>query len=344
VGPNSPTLNIAAAQLSDSGSYRLAVTNSAGGTVSAPARLIVAPGIISNSLVVHLTFDGNYKDSSGRGNDANPVGTPTLVAGKFGQAMQFTTKQDGSEIDYASLGYPNDLKFGATVDFSISFWANYTQQVDDPPFISNKNWDSSGNPGWGVFTQGNGHFRVNSTGTGGTKYDLGSSVTPLVRDGTWHNIVWSYARGSLVSVYVDGALVNTRPDQTTGSVDTDSLNYSVNVGQDGRGTYTDGGSAGITNALIDDVGIWRRALSAQEAAGIYTSGQAGKDLSQAVLSTGTEPTIGVANQGGSWVITFSGTLYSSSTVNGTYAPVSGATSPYTIPTGSAAMQFYRAHQ
>jgi hypothetical protein len=293
---------------------------------------------------VHLTFDGNYKDSSGRGNDANPVGSPTLVAGKFGQAMQFTTKQDGSEIDYATLGYPNDLKFGAITDFSVSFWANYTLSVDDPPLISKKNWDSSGNQGWGVFTQNNGHFRVNATGTGGTKYDLGSSATPLVRDGTWHNIVWSFARGALVSVYVDGTLVNTRPDLTTGSVDTDTLNYSVNVGQDGRGTYTDGGSAGITNAIIDDVGIWRRALSAEEALGIYTSGQAGNDLSKAVIGSGTQPTISIAAQGGSLVITYTGTLYSSSTVAGTYAPVPGASSPYTVPTSAAAIQFYRAHQ
>src|SRR5262249_14302017 len=215
------------------------------------------------------------------------------------------------KIDYATLGYPNDLKFVSDVDFSISFWDNFTQSVDDPPFISNKNWDSSGNVGWGIFTQPNGHFRVNTTGTGGTKYDLGSSVTPTVRDGTWHNILLSHARGAIVSVYVDGALVSTRPDLTTGSIDTDSQNYNVNVGQDGRGTSPDCGSAGITNALIDDVGIWRRALSAQEASAIYTAGQAGKDLSQAVVSGGNPPPpISVSKQGNSWVITYQGTLYS----------------------------------
>ena len=55
------------------------------------------------------------------------------------------------------------------------------------------------------------------------------------------------------------------------------------------------------------------------------------------------PTISVAQSGGNWVITYSGTLYSASTVNGTYGPVAGASSPYTIPISAAGMQFYRAH-
>lgn len=55
------------------------------------------------------------------------------------------------------------------------------------------------------------------------------------------------------------------------------------------------------------------------------------------------PTVKVGKSGNSVVITFSGTLTSSSTVNGTYTPVSGATSPYTVPTTGAA-GFYRAKQ
>ncbi len=284
VGANSATLSFASVQTTDAGRYQVAVTNSEGSVLSIAVRLLVSPGPIVSNLVAHITFDGNYDDSSGRNNNATAVGGPTLVAGKINQAMKFTTSQDGSTIQYATLGYPDDLKFTDTVDFSVSMWANYTQQVDDPPFISNKNWASSGNPGWGIFTQDNGHYRINTTGTGGTKYDLGSGATPFVRDGTWHHIVLSHARGAIVSVYTDGVLTSTRPDLTTGSIDTDSLGFAVNIAQDGRGDYTDGGSAGITNAVIDDVGIWRRALSAQEAQAIYTAGQNGKDLAQAVTA------------------------------------------------------------
>jgi hypothetical protein len=52
------------------------------------------------------------------------------------------------------------------------------------------------------------------------------------------------------------------------------------------------------------------------------------------------PTISASNVGGVWKITFTGSLVSSPTPNGTYSPVPGATTPYTIPTGSAPA-FYR---
>ena len=49
------------------------------------------------------------------------------------------------------------------------------------------------------------------------------------------------------------------------------------------------------------------------------------------------PTIGMSSAG---VITYTGVLQSSTTVDGSFTPVAGATSPYTIPTTGAAM-FYR---
>jgi len=56
------------------------------------------------------------------------------------------------------------------------------------------------------------------------------------------------------------------------------------------------------------------------------------------------PTISVAKQGNSWVITYTGTLYSATAVDGSYSAVSGATSPYTVPTGTGTMKFYKAGQ
>src|SRR5262245_58463306 len=65
---------------------------------------------------------------------------------------------------------------------------------------------------------------------------------------------------------------------------------------------------------------------------------------QAVTITNQPPpVISVGKQGNNWVITYTGVLYSSSTVNGTYAAEPGAVSPYTIPTSSGTMKFYRAH-
>jgi hypothetical protein len=54
------------------------------------------------------------------------------------------------------------------------------------------------------------------------------------------------------------------------------------------------------------------------------------------------PSVSVGKSGNNVVITFTGTLTSSPTVNGTYTPVAGAASPYTVPAGSAA-GFYKSH-
>jgi hypothetical protein len=58
---------------------------------------------------------------------------------------------------------------------------------------------------------------------------------------------------------------------------------------------------------------------------------------------GAPPTVSIGSAGGVVTITYAGTLTSSSTVNGTYTAVAGASSPYTVPTGAAKAQFYRSH-
>ena len=293
-------------QVSNAGSYTFVVTNIYGAVTSSPTALQVYAGPLTNALVVHLPFNGDMTDTSGRGNDAQyqyqgaAASTPTFLQGKLGQAFQFNVLKDSSSFAYATLGYPTDLQFGDTNDFSVSLWINYTNQSDDLPFISNKDWNSSNNQGWGLFTQSAGDYRVNVTGPnrGSDKFDV--HPTTKLRDGTWHNLVVSFLhapflQSAYVYCYVDGVLSNKKAASVAGTWDTSALPFShtggpatplqtafaVNIGEDGSGIYTDGGSAYNINALIDDLGIWRRALTANEAALIYRSGLAGGDLAHA---------------------------------------------------------------
>ncbi len=57
----------------------------------------------------------------------------------------------------------------------------------------------------------------------------------------------------------------------------------------------------------------------------------------------TTPTISIQQTETGAVITFTGVLESAGTLDGTYAPVAGATSPYTVPDATS-QQFYRASQ
>ena len=323
------------------------------------ASLRLFAGPLASNLVVHLPFNGDFNDVSGRGNSAsymaygaNAQTTPRFVPGKFGQAFEYTTTNDYSDIEYATLGYPVDLQFGATNDFSISFWCNYTNQGDDLPFISNKDWDSSSNLGWGIFTQTGGNYRMNVTGQNGGADKFSFTDTPhTLKDGNWHNIVVSFQRApfgqsAYVYGYLDGVLVSKHPMAVALSIDTFGTSFSshqkvspsqtawaVNIGQDGTGIYTDGTSAYDIDAKIDDVGIWRRALTPNEAAGIYLSGAAGKDLSQVITPSQLVLAINGSNVSVSWVGSPTVKLQQATSLN----PANWTDVPGTLGAGSASV-------
>ena len=69
-------------------------------------------------------------------------------------------------------------------------------------------------------------------------------------------------------------LINTGALTIAGSVDTGSQGYALNIGQDGTGNYTDGGSAAIEGD-IDEVILWNRLITAQEIAQLYNAGAHG---------------------------------------------------------------------
>jgi hypothetical protein len=298
-------------QFANAGTYQLTVQNSYGTVQGALAILKVYAGPLSSNLVVHLKFDDTLTDSSGHGNNATymTVGanaSPTArfsTNAMFGKSFEYTTTNDWSDIEYASLGYPADLQFGATNDFSVSFWCNYTNQADDLPFISNKDWDSSSDLGWGIFTQTGGNYRINVTGLNGGADKFSETDTPdALKDGNWHNVVVSiqrapFGQSAYIYGYLDGKLVTKHANHVGLSIDTfgtafanppefttPQSTWAVNIGQDGTGVYTDNGGAHDINALIDDLGIWRRAVTANEAAAIYKAGLLGKDLSEVMTA------------------------------------------------------------
>ena len=99
-----------------------------------------------------------------------------------------------------------------------------------------------------------------------------------------------------VYTYVDGSLVNKTAMVESGGIDTFELpfnyasprvsqqpSWALNIGQDGTGVYFDKGGASAIGARIDDLGLWRRALGAEEAKAIHTAGLKGINLSQAAV-------------------------------------------------------------
>ena len=111
------------ANYGDNGLYSVAVTNGLGTINTQPVRVSVWPPLqfcnLTNDLVLHLKFDGNYLDSSGRSNNSTPVGNPFFVSARIGSgALHYQTDTTAGKYDYVTLGIPSDLQFNSNVAFS----------------------------------------------------------------------------------------------------------------------------------------------------------------------------------------------------------------------------------
>ncbi len=236
----------------------------------------VPAGTITSEMVVHLPFDGDYVNTAaGSSVVASPTGAPTIEAGRIGSgAVRISNAKDGSFFNYVSLGTPTELNFGGTTDYTISAWIKVNSKSGDPAFLSNKDWRSGGNTGYVLFVGGGGNFGWNYKQSGAGRIDSGGSG---INDGAWHHVAVSFDRDGSATTFVDGVLSST----TAIAPATDSIDSGLptNIGQDGTGAYTDGGGVEI-DALMDDVAIWRRAVTAFEIQRIYQFGTNGVKVSE----------------------------------------------------------------
>jgi len=252
---------------------------------------------VTNGLVAHLKFDGNLLDATankinGTNVSLGTVGTNgvTFAPGLLGQAVHILVTPDGTTNDFVTLGYPALLHFGSdatsdTTDFTVAMWLKINASSADEPFISNKNWDSGGNIGWVVSNESDG-TRVNLRDDTNSRKDEVGHAGPQLEDHSWHHLAVTFVRTNVATIYVDGVSLSTlsiAPDSgnAVGSLDTDVLSdpprnvpgpdWAVNLGEDGTGLYATNNGAGL-DCLMDDAGIWRRALLPNEVLEIYTKG------------------------------------------------------------------------
>ncbi len=163
---------------------------------------------------------------------------------------------------------------------------------------------------------------------------IADPVGPSINDGSWHQIVIVFDRKTgMGSTFVDGAKADARSIAAVGNLIT---GYTLTLGQDPTGTY------GVAGAFdLDDLGIWRRALSDYEAASIYAAAQSSNES----FDVYGPVKVYVNHVGGNVDVSWqAGTLLQSTSVTGPFTPVGGAQPPFyrTTPTGTT--QFYRVQQ
>ncbi|HEV2207266.1 MAG TPA: LamG-like jellyroll fold domain-containing protein [Verrucomicrobiae bacterium] len=335
-GATGPSLTLSNVYFTDAGSYVLWATNSVGHTNTAAATLTVMPiptfANQTNALVLHLRFDGNYLDSSGRGNDAYaPTTFPPFIAGKVGQAVHIDTTPGNNYLVINDLA--GDLTFDETASFSVAFWIRYTDRFNDDPIIGNS-INSTYQLGW-VFTDEGGKIECSlvSTANSGTYVANPVAGSPIIGDGLWHHVVGVVDRTTqLASVYVDGVSAGSWSIVGLGTLNS---TYSITIGQDPTGSY---GSAVFD---LDDLGIWRRALSAYDAASVYGAAENSGESFDVYGPVKVSLNRVGANLDLSWQ---AGRLLQSTSVTGPYTPVPAATVPFYRTTASGSAMFFRVAQ
>jgi hypothetical protein len=345
--PDSNTFTIASLHATNAGNYSVVVSNAYGVSYSAPAALTVWPVPtavdLTSELVLHLKFDGDGLDWSGRGHHGVSVGATSFVAGRVGSNALHYASDGGSSFNYIALGLLPDLQFSSNVDFSVACWIRLPEGAapDDLPFFGNA-VGSSFQPG---FNLAPGRNPYSQAPTGGWQWTLvdanGNGVwSPgapgSINDGNWHHLAHTFNRFGNAITYLDGVRVDSRTigyfqGFSIGDLDTGE---PVNIGQDPTGAYT--GAAAVD---MDDLGVWRRILTPLEVAAIYAVG------ANHGASFGTVPfSIAYAKVSGQIQITWTvGILQCADELTGPYVDLPAAMSPYLV-TPSEPQKFYRVRQ
>jgi len=233
------------------------VIDNGGSTASATTGLtIVEPGVTcSQTGLIHLwPGDGNANDIVGPNNGVMMGGT-TFTDGKVGQGFSF----DGSG-DYISLP-PNNLPTYPH-EFSIDAWIK-TTDLGERYII--EYYGSRQSPGTFV---GLGVYGGNLITSQSGDYFTGG----FVADGNFHHVAVTF-NGNAHYLYKDGQLVSSKTMFTQG----DAITNAFIGGAINSNTYW--------NGVIDDLGIYNRALSQAEIKQIFDAGSNGKCYNVAPLIT-----------------------------------------------------------
>jgi large repetitive protein len=295
-GASSSTLNLGQLTNGSGGSYTLVVTNAHGSVTSAPAVItVIDVTAVSDALVGYWNFDEGtgsiLVDNSGYGNDGTLMNFPgddsQWVEGRIGGALNF---RGPANADYAVV--PNYPKPTATLTITAWVWANARSQWATVV----KNWPS---------TASQFHFGLNDTQGDLSNYLIQQNGTQLgpVREGagtplplnSWQHVAL-VCDGSKMQIYRNGAPVGS-PLAYNGTINTNLALQSLGIGAKlGPGgvppTTTD---SGYWNGKMDDLGLWMRALSADEILAVYVAGLNSAPLTDAIVGA-LPPAIGTPPQ------------------------------------------------
>jgi hypothetical protein len=211
-------------------------------------------------LLVYYTFEGNGADSSGYARDLWIAPGTGFGPGLVGQALSLD--RDVSHYAVRPVSDPQ-LDFGLS-DFSIQVWVNFDSTAGEHVVLE-KFYGCCG-PGWTLLKKGGNGWRF-AWGVEGLNID-----SPVFEDSThvWHAVVVR-RRAATLDLFYDNTMVASGSMPAVLATDMPLLVGKRNAFEN-RNAATDG--------RIDEVAIWRRALTDSEISALWNNGN-GRSLTLA---------------------------------------------------------------
>ena len=221
-------------------------------------------GSTCTAPIAHWKLDENTGtstfDVSGNGNNSTTwTGTNTWYTGKYGSALNFNNN-DGV-VRFAETSTTTDL--GNADSYTVSVWLKTTDTSASTDSLVAKHGSNTGASPFRIYLGATTRTAGMTVRDASTGIDVTGTVS--LNNNAWHHItgVRNVSTDS-VQLYVDGVLVDSDTDPTTGSIANDD---DISIGN-ARGSYlTDD-----FNGQIDDVRIYNYARTPAQVAWDYNRG------------------------------------------------------------------------
>ncbi len=215
----------------------------------------------SNGLVGWWPFNGNAYDESGNGNNGTINGA-TLTSNRFGNANSAFSFDGLTSYITGSIA-----NFTNTSSSTVSAWVKYTGDAGGQPYDLYFQYGSYGSHTFSY------DYNFNNKNLDLYSQCFANPYTSLNITNAWHHIVVADSLAE-TTIFIDG---NILVNFTSGS--------GSNCYQGSNQFYIGGGvNNQFTTGLLDDIGIWNRALTRQEITSLYSSSSVGvNEVSQCNL-------------------------------------------------------------
>jgi len=350
-GATTSTLSISSFSAEDVGIYSVAVFNPAGSSISKNASVRISKYSITDGLVGNWKLDettGTVAANSVAGGQVGVVnGTASWVAGQIANAFSF----DGASYLFVT-NYPK-----ATKGIAASGWVNVTAgTATDVVVIQNAQptLTISGGAGRiiGQFQMGLVLDANDQTLKPMAAVGIGPNVARTIGTATfpsgWHHLAFS-ADGAQIRLYVDGQQVSSSDylaDINPPDIAYLSIGAALNLTDTAdplSPLIPDPNAPNQMNGPLDDLGLWTRALAANEITGIYNAGLQHQSLTTVIVpQPAVQPEIGDPTvTGGNINITWTngGTLFSAPSANGPWVTTGDSDGSFSEPTTGTAKYY-----